>query len=381
MTRCAGAGKGAALALLLVLLAAPARAQGWSVDASAGRAAYGPSTQSIGAVSTSLGVRYSGKAGRWLHLAGGADVGEDGPVWGAGGAGGWLGVGRGAVSLGARISGHVFGYTVPDGFSRGGGGMVEVLPTLLLRRGALEAEIHSGVVQTLELEPDKEPFGRTAFDGGGRGSLDLAAGVRVSGEGRYLHLPEGGYPYVGGTAELERPWGSAWAFAGRWLVTDFWMQPYSAFGVGASARVGGRAEVLAAWQQEPADPLFLTAARRSWTVRVSHALGPRRRAAAAPAPLELPREAAGGAAARLPVAEYPRAPFVLGDFTGWQPVEMTRTGEFWEAPLPTAPGVYRYGFRSAEGEWFVPDSLPQADDGMGGKSAVLVVPEPRAGGM
>lgn len=395
MTRCAGAGRGAALALLLALLPAAAGAQ-WSVDASAGRAVYAPSIEHFGAVSASLGVRYSADSGRWLYLAGGTDVVEDGPVWAAGGAGGWLGVERGAVSLGARLSGQAFAYAVPGGVTlelpedtlQGGGGTggtVEVIPTLLLRRGTVEAELHSGVVQTLELFPGPGYLARLAFDGGAKVSLDPAPGVRVSGRGRYLHLPEGGFPYVGATAEVERRWGSAWASTGWWLRSDFLSdgtstQPYPGVGVGATARVG-RVEVLGAWQQEAGDPLYLSSPRRSWTVRVSHVLGPRRRAAAAPASLEPPPAAPGQAVVRLSVAEHPGAPFVLGDFTGWEPVEMTRAGEFWEARLPAAPGVYRYGFRTAGGEWFVPASLPQADDGMGGKSAVLVVAGPQAGGM
>ena len=53
---------------------------------------------------------------------------------------------------------------------------------------------------------------------------------------------------------------------------------------------------------------------------------------------------------------------------------MEREGDEWVVRLPLAPGAYRYAFRSATGEWFVPSSTPgRRDDGMGGHVAVLMV--------
>ncbi|HEY8485417.1 MAG TPA: hypothetical protein VIL13_12465 [Longimicrobiales bacterium] len=42
--------------------------------------------------------------------------------------------------------------------------------------------------------------------------------------------------------------------------------------------------------------------------------------------------------------------------------------------MKVAPGVYHYAFVTADGKWFVPESVPgRKDDGMGGHVAVLVV--------
>ncbi|HEU0077511.1 MAG TPA: glycogen-binding domain-containing protein, partial [Longimicrobiaceae bacterium] len=81
----------------------------------------------------------------------------------------------------------------------------------------------------------------------------------------------------------------------------------------------------------------------------------------------------GSTVIRIPVAAVAEAPSVLGDFTEWKPVPMIRNGPFWELRLSIAPGIHHYAFRTAAGEVFVPDHLPSTDDGMGGKSAVLVV--------
>jgi len=68
-------------------------------------------------------------------------------------------------------------------------------------------------------------------------------------------------------------------------------------------------------------------------------------------------------------------PSVAGDFTKWTPVHMKMHGDEWRFSVQLARGVYRFAFRSADGEWFVPASFPnRTDDQMGGWVAVLVVP-------
>ena len=79
---------------------------------------------------------------------------------------------------------------------------------------------------------------------------------------------------------------------------------------------------------------------------------------------------------RLPVREAGTPPpSIAGDFTKWTLVRMKRHGDEWRFSVQLSGGVYRYAFRSADGEWFVPASFPnRTDDLMGGWVAVLVVP-------
>jgi Glycogen recognition site of AMP-activated protein kinase len=68
-------------------------------------------------------------------------------------------------------------------------------------------------------------------------------------------------------------------------------------------------------------------------------------------------------------------PAIAGDFTKWTPLPMKKHGDEWRFSVQLARGVYRFAFRSADGKWFVPASLPnRTDDQMGGWVAVLVVP-------
>ena len=78
---------------------------------------------------------------------------------------------------------------------------------------------------------------------------------------------------------------------------------------------------------------------------------------------------------RLPVGDAPPGNVsIAGDFNNWQAAPMQRENGEWVARLPLAPGVYHYAFRSAKGEWFVPETASgRRDDGMGGHVAVLVV--------
>jgi hypothetical protein len=229
-------------------------------------------------------------------------------------------------------------------------------------------ELRSGVVTSFG-PFEGEWLAVTAFDGGANLSVAPAEGVLVGAVGRYMRFPEGGYPYLGGSVQLSRGPGVLWAFAGRWM-SDTLASPREAYGVGASVTPLPGLQVLGGWQQEASDPLYLNAPRRTWSLRVSRTLGRTRPAVPALAP---PTPADGNTVIRLPAAAVAEAPSVLGDFTEWKPVPMVRNGPFWELRLPIAPGIHHYAFRTSAGVVFVPDHLPAADDGMGGKSAVLVV--------
>ncbi|HEX7243543.1 MAG TPA: hypothetical protein VF263_24875, partial [Longimicrobiaceae bacterium] len=278
-----------AVLLLVALLPRPARAQ-WTVEASAGRAVYDPVSARIDAVNGSLGARYDDASGRWLYLAGGAALGSPGPGWGAGGLGRRFGTGRPELSL--EVGAHFYGYSASeydtDGVELreppGGGITLEAVPTLALRRGIFDLEVRAGVVESVIFVSDLSNA-LTALDGGAVLTAAPAPGVQVSGIGRYLLLPEGGYPYLGASAQLTRGPAAAWAFGGRW-ITDLLESPRSAYGAGGSLSLGRGTTVTGTWQQEPGDPIYASTPRSTWSLRVSRAFGrrPAAPAAAAPAP-------------------------------------------------------------------------------------------------
>ncbi len=130
-------------------------------------------------------------------------------------------------------------------------------------------------------------------------------------------------------------------------------------------------------QQEAPDPLYWNVPRRTWSAGISRRFGGKPLvAASSPEAVSSPRTDAGGVLIRVPVDAAPGPGLsIAGSFNGWKPVAMTREGQQWVIHLPLAAGVYEYAFRSEDGEWFVPASIPgRRDDGMGGSVAVLVVP-------
>lgn len=67
---------------------------------------------------------------------------------------------------------------------------------------------------------------------------------------------------------------------------------------------------------------------------------------------------------------------IAGDFNEWTPAPALRAENgVWYADLGLPPGQYRYAFRINGSQWRVPDGATAVDDGFGGKSAWLVVPE------
>jgi hypothetical protein len=66
---------------------------------------------------------------------------------------------------------------------------------------------------------------------------------------------------------------------------------------------------------------------------------------------------------------------VMGDFTDWRPVPMTRTlGDVWSLTTAIPAGVHQVNLRLNGGAWSVPPGLPRADDGFGGEVGILVAP-------
>lgn len=169
------------------------------------------------------------------------------------------------------------------------------------------------------------------------------------------------------TARLEGSPGSVWASTGHWFSPGSTGTPWAA---GASLNLHERVSLNVAGRRETFDPVYLAGPRTSWSIGLGYRFG------AAPRPAEpVPASYVDGRATiLLPADEVEDPPLVAGDFNDWQPEPMARDGKHWSYTVTVAPGAYNYAFVDADGEWFVPESVPgRKDDGMGGHVAVLIV--------
>lgn len=65
---------------------------------------------------------------------------------------------------------------------------------------------------------------------------------------------------------------------------------------------------------------------------------------------------------------------LMGDFTDWQPLELTRVGvDRWEARVPLRAGAHRLNIRIDDGEWGVPPGVTAITDDFSGVVGVLIV--------
>lgn len=352
--------------IAVAVLAAPAMAQEWTVDAYAGRAVYDPVASAVGATNGVAAIRYGDRRQRWIYAAAAAPLSARDLFWTAAGLGGRLSSSGGQFPGGIALGAHGHGYRDPISGAFGGGGSLEVSPYLSLGSDAARLEIRTGWVQYAGTF-DGSSTTRGALDSGARGAFRALPSLDLGAEVRYVRAREGGYPFAGGSATLRHGGGEFWATTGRWLSEALSQTSWAA---GTSVRVASRLELWGSVQHEATEPIYLNASRRSWNLGVSHRLGTPPEAAA-PVPPEI---GTGIVVVRLPTAGLKDAPYIAGDFSGWQAMPMVRSGEYWTARLKLEAGVYRYAFRTADGKWFVPESAPgRRDDGMGGATAILVV--------
>ncbi|HET8649135.1 MAG TPA: glycogen-binding domain-containing protein, partial [Gemmatimonadales bacterium] len=64
---------------------------------------------------------------------------------------------------------------------------------------------------------------------------------------------------------------------------------------------------------------------------------------------------------------------LMGDFTDWQAVALSRDGDRWSVTLPISPGIHRLNLRVDGGKWGVPPGLPVLKDDFGGVVALVSV--------
>lgn len=348
-------------------MAGPLSAQGWTLDAYAGRATYDPVASAVGVRNAGLATRYQGSGGEWLYGSAAVPLASGDPSWIAGGVGARPRLGAGLWRFGVRLAGHGYLYRDPILNGTGAGATLEALPFLTLRTRALEVELASGPVRATRA------FGSTAYARTvhrSEGRVSVGRSVRLHLEGRHLRAAEGSYPYVGASAELDLGRGRLWGGAGRWVADA--LDNAGQWRVGAALDLVESMEVWGIIRQESADPLYWNVARQSWDVGVSWRPGQRSISSSVAAPTVASE---GRLSIRLPADLAQGRPSIAGDFNGWQPVAMQRIGEHWVARFEVESGLYRYAFVDADGNWFVPEGLPsRKPDGMGGFVAVVVVP-------
>lgn len=360
---------GAACLFLLAFVPSAGGAQEWMLDAYAGRAFYDPVSANLGTSNGVLGIRYAGAGEGWFYLSAAAPFGAEDPLWAATGLGRRLTLGGGRLSAGLDAGAHGYVYRHRSHSAAGAGATFHALPFVTMVQGAVHLELHSGVTQYGSTFSG-QTTSRTLHDSGVRLILRGAFPFEFTGEGRNVRAEEGNYAYAGASASVSHGRGAIWAGVGRWLSDAI---PDLSWGTGVSVALGREYGVWAAIRRESSHPLYWTDSRQSWNVGVSRRLGPAVGARApAPASTDI---AAGHVTIRVPLSEDTAGLFVAGDFTDWNPVAMVRSDGHWTVTLAVVPGFHHYAFRSADGRWFVPESVPgRRDDGFGGHVAVLLVP-------
>ncbi|MGH7470804.1 MAG: glycogen-binding domain-containing protein [Longimicrobiales bacterium] len=66
---------------------------------------------------------------------------------------------------------------------------------------------------------------------------------------------------------------------------------------------------------------------------------------------------------------------IAADFTNWQPMQLTATGnDWWTVTLPITSGTHQINARVNGGPWIVPRGMPAVTDEFGGRVGILVIP-------
>jgi hypothetical protein len=357
------------LAVSFLLRPAGVTGQVWSVDAYAGQASYSIAPGTVDSRNGILGLRFN-QDRRFFQVAGGVPLSETDVAWGVLGLGDRLAFRRGGMEVGVDMALLAHGQRDPVSEVTGQGVLVDLLPMFSHNVGSLVLEARSGL-RWYGARLGEADWTRVFWTSEVRGAMDPAATLRLEGTLRH-HRGGEEETYSRAAASATSVLGPAvvQGTLGHWVEGPDGVDPE--WGVVVGLPMGPRGQVFASVRRESFDPHYLMPPRTSWGVGVSLKVGRR----PGPVPVAGPEVRRGGRVViRIPLRDCTAPPLVAGDFTGWEPVPMERQGTEWRYTLRLPPGVYRFAFRRADGEWFVPASVPnRMDDGMGGWVAVLVVP-------
>jgi hypothetical protein len=343
-----------------------ARAQAWSIDLSAGHIVYRALDADVGANNLVGTLRYDAARGAWVYGSVAAPVRGADPFWAAAGGSGRIvssNLDRRA-RLGVDLMADGFLFRDRLAIVDGSGATIEALPFARLGNRTTAVEVRGGWRgHALSFGGASERRG--VFETGARLTYDATVGATAG--VHWVRAIEGTFPFAGGSLSYNGTPVQVWFSVGRWmsdLLDDV------SLGAGMSVTLGAQTVLWGRARQETPDPLYWNSARRTWSVGLTRYFGGLPRAI-----LPVPRRENGAVVIRVPVDDAPEDGLsIAGDFNKWQPQSMRREGREWVIRIPLSPGVYNYAFRKADGNWFVPASIPgRRDDGFGGHVAVLVV--------
>ena len=339
------------------------------VEASAGTTTHDGVAADVGSGNVMLGIRADTPT--WVYATAGIPLDGEAVPWGAAGIGSTMTGSVGIADLGVSWSAHGHLYRLPELSARGTGATVTLLPTAGVSSSTARLELYSGITlyrESFSQAGNDHSLTRTWHDSGARVDLSASPGL-VAGVGVRLLRGEGDeYPYGEARLAYTRAGAVAWGSVGAWRIAE---ASNAGWDLGLSVPLGSDFALFGMASHQPADPIYWNRPRSTWTAGISRAFG----SGAAGSPLPVAPLAADGAVViRLPAAAVESPPFLAGDFSGWQRIPMSLEGDEWVARVSVGSGHYHYSFVTADGEWFVPDSFPTVDDGLGGESAVLVVP-------
>jgi hypothetical protein len=138
---------GLVFAALTTSIPSPATAQGWTLDAYAGRAMYDQVSAGLGTSNGVLGIRYAGESGGWFFLSAAAPLQAADPFWAATGLGRRLSIGTTRFLAGADLGAHGHGYRDPTLEEFGAGATFSALPFVALAAADARVEMRSGLLQ------------------------------------------------------------------------------------------------------------------------------------------------------------------------------------------------------------------------------------------
>lgn len=366
-----GVGRPSLLVLFVALPLIPGgvAAQAWSVDAYAGQASYAIAPSTVDSRNGVLGLRFN-QDRRFFQISGGVPLSDTDVAWGVLGLGDRLAFRRGGLEAGVDASLAAHGQRDPVADVTGQGLLAEVLPVVSRNVGPAVLEVRSGL-RWYGARLGEADWTRAFWTSELRGTVDPASNLRLE-TGLRHHRGGEGEAYTRAVLSATTILGPAivQGSLGHWVEGPHGVDPE--WGVVAGVPLGGRGQLFASVRHESFDPHYLMPPRTSWGVGVSLRVG----RLPAPVPAAGPElRPQGGVILRMPLRDSHSPPLVAGDFTGWEPRPMERHGTEWRFRIRLPPGAYRYAFVSAQGEWFVPESVPnRMDDGMGGWVAVVVVP-------
>lgn len=178
--------------------------------------------------------------------------------------------------------------------------------------------------------------------------------------------------------------GASFGFAGRWGIAEFrvdrWSTPTSVETTGGLAiilPIGSAWNLRGFYGRTDPDPLTLAqpgSGGGGFLVGRS-LMNTDSRSATSLAAYEIVEYGDATSRVRLAVTPLSAATRVqlLGDFTLWEPLEMTQDGSRWTLEVPVPPGTHHFGFL-VDDEWYVPADIPDvAPDEWGRLTATLVI--------